>query len=113
MTTIATPARRTGAAPVLPAEAAPVQLINATQAAAIGSMSKSWWLDAVREGTAPQPTFRAPRATRWRLADVVAFWRSYQPPAEVTDRMLSAAAGAAKKSAAAKRARRARAGGGA
>jgi predicted DNA-binding transcriptional regulator AlpA len=51
-----------------------VALIDAPTSAAAGSMSVSWWHDEVKEGRAPQPVIRKPRCTRWRMADVRAFW---------------------------------------
>lgn len=60
----------------LPAELADVALIAAPVCAAAGSMSVSWWNEEVRAGRAPQPVVRMPRCTRWRLADVRAFWRA-------------------------------------
>lgn len=62
------------AAPVLPAPLAEVALIDAPACAAAGSMSVSWWHQQVADGHAPQPVIRKPRCTRWRLADVRAFW---------------------------------------
>lgn len=51
-----------------------VALVDGPQAAAVGGMSLSWWHEKVRKGEAPQPVVRAPRCTRWRLADVRSFW---------------------------------------
>ena len=56
---------------------ADVALIDAEACAAAGSMSVSWWLDAVREGRAPKPVVQRPRCTRWRLIDVRAFWSQF------------------------------------
>lgn len=61
----------------LPAELAAVALIDAKTAAAAGSVSLSWWHQAVADGIAPQPARRGNRCTRWRLADVARFWRSF------------------------------------
>ena len=58
----------------LPANLADVALIDAPTCAAAGDMSVSWWHDEVRAGRAPAPVIRKPRCTRWRLADVRAFW---------------------------------------
>lgn len=58
----------------LPPALAEVALISAETAAAVGSMSESWWLDEVRVGRAPQPVIREHRCTRWRLADVRDYW---------------------------------------
>lgn len=61
----------------LPANLAEVALINAKTCAAAGAMSVSWWHEAVRAGLAPAPAIQRPRCTRWRLADVSAFWTEY------------------------------------
>lgn len=58
---------------------AEVRLIDGRAAAQVGGMSLSWWHEKVAVGLAPQPVFRAPRCTRWRLADGVAFWRDFRP----------------------------------
>lgn len=66
--------------PVLPALSAglvDVALIDADACAAAGSMSVSWWHDAVRDGRAPKPVVQRPRCTRWRLVDVRAFWSHF------------------------------------
>ena len=62
------------AARPLPADLAAVALIDAPTCAAAGDMSVSWWHDEVRAGRAPAPVIRKPRCTRWRLADVRAYW---------------------------------------
>lgn len=54
-----------------------VLLIDAAKCAAAGDMSVSWWHEEVRAGRAPQPVVRRPRCTRWRLADVRAFWQHF------------------------------------
>ena len=61
---------------VLPSALAEVALVDARTAAATGGMSESWWTDRVRTGIAPKPAVRLPRFTRWRVADVVEFWRA-------------------------------------
>ena len=58
----------------LPKPLEDVALIAAPACAAVGSVGISWWHDAVRTGLAPQPVIRQPRFTRWKLADVRAFW---------------------------------------
>ncbi len=63
--------------PAVPANLADVALIEATTCAAAGAMSVSWWHEAVRLGRAPAPVIRQPRCTRWRLADVRAFWQAF------------------------------------
>ena len=65
------------AAHPLPINLADVALIDAPTCAAAGAMSVSWWHDEVRAGRAPQPAIRKPRCTRWRLADVAAFWINF------------------------------------
>lgn len=58
----------------LPADLAAVALVDAPTCAAAGAMSVSWWHAEVQAGRAPAPAIRKPRCTRWRLADVRAFW---------------------------------------
>ena len=65
------------AARPLPANLADVALIDAPTCAAAGDMSVSWWHEEVRIGRAPAPAIRRPRCTRWRLADVAAFWINF------------------------------------
>ena len=65
------------AARPLPADLAAVALIDAPTCAAPGDMSVSWWHEEVRAGRAPAPAIRRPRCTRWRLADVAAFWINF------------------------------------
>jgi predicted DNA-binding transcriptional regulator AlpA len=59
----------------IPDEARAVALVPKGVCCAIGGVSQSWWDERVATGEAPQPVIRAPRFSRWRLADVVAFWR--------------------------------------
>lgn len=61
----------------LPAALADVALIDGRASAAVGDMGISWWLAKVAAGEAPKPVIQQPRMTRWRLADVRAFWASY------------------------------------
>jgi hypothetical protein len=68
---------RKSSACVLPANLAEVALIDAKTCAAAGDMSLSWWHEEVRAGRAPAAVIRKPRCTRWRLADVRAFWIEY------------------------------------
>ena len=88
------------AARPLPTDAANVALVAADTCAAIGAMSVSWWHAAVAAKRAPQPAFRAPRCTRWRLADVTEFWRDFasqddtQAGAELKARASKASAAA-------------------
>lgn len=74
---------REPAARSLPADLTAVALIDAPTCAAAGAMSVSWWHEEVRVGRAPAPAIRNQRCTRWRLADVRAFWaKSAEPAAE-------------------------------
>lgn len=61
----------------LPNALVEVALVDGLTAAVTGGMSLSWWLEEVRAKRAPQPAIRAPRCTRWRLADVAAFWAEF------------------------------------
>lgn len=96
--------RRNAGGLELPSPLASVALIDATACAAIGGMSVSWWNEQVRAGRAPQPAIRAPRMTRWHLAQAIDFWGSFVQRADVqtAERVL---AQATKASAAAKRKR--------
>jgi predicted DNA-binding transcriptional regulator AlpA len=58
----------------LPDRLAAVALIDAKTAAATGGISVSQWHQDVVDGKAPQPAIREHRYTRWRLADVEAYW---------------------------------------
>ena len=82
-----------------PINLADVALIDGPTAAAVGSMSLSSWHEEVAAGRAPQPVIRQPRCTRWRLADVRAYWmqRAEQGSgvgAQVIDRAKRASAAA-------------------
>lgn len=92
--------------PLVPTALEAVALVDARTAAAAGSMSVSWWHEAVAAGRAPVPVIRAPRCTRWRLADVRAFWQAFgsQPDDGAVDAVK---AQAIKASAAARAKRRA------
>jgi hypothetical protein len=68
--------------PLIHASLADVALIDGATSAAIGGMSLSWWLAQVAAGRAPAPVVRASRCTRWKLADVRAFWIEF---AKATD----------------------------
>lgn len=57
----------------IPPSLAEVALIDCNTAAAAASISVSQWHKLVSEGKAPQPAFRSPRCTRWRIADVRAW----------------------------------------
>jgi hypothetical protein len=58
----------------IPAALADVALVAVGTCAAVGEVSEAWWFERVRSGEAPAPVIREPRFTRWRLADVRAFW---------------------------------------
>lgn len=60
---------------VVPAGLEAVMLVGAEVCAAGGGMSLSWWHAEVASGRAPQPAFRSNRCTRWRLSEVVEYWR--------------------------------------
>ena len=77
---------------VLPTPLAEVALVDAKTAAAAGGVGESWWLDRVRTGAAPQPAVRLPRFSRWRLADVVEFWRALPEQAAASDLTVQIAA---------------------
>lgn len=70
-----------------------VALIDASAAAAAGSMSVSWWHAEVAARRAPQPVIRRPRCTRWRAAEVAAFWRDFgsQDDATTADKVKASA----------------------
>lgn len=59
--------------PPLPDTNTDVALIDLSDFAALIRMSKSWVLQEVAAGRAPQPVVRRPRCTRWKLCDVRAF----------------------------------------
>lgn len=61
--------------PPVPPAAAEVQLIDDKTAAAIGGMGTTWWHAKVAASEAPAPVVRSPRCTRWRLTEVVSFWK--------------------------------------
>ncbi|MBW7925837.1 MAG: hypothetical protein H3C59_13995 [Burkholderiaceae bacterium] len=56
---------------------ADIALIDVTTAVSFGDMSESWWYAEVAAGRAPAPVVRRPRCTRWRLFDVLQFWKSF------------------------------------
>lgn len=99
----------THAAQPLPADLAAVALIDARSAAAVGSMSVSWWLQKVADNEAPQPAVRAPRCTRWTLTSVRAFWQAFGEQANASA-AAAVKAQATKASAAARSKRRTAAG---
>lgn len=78
----------------LPTDLADAALIDGPTCAAVGAVSVSWWHEEVRTGRAPQPAIRQSRFTRWRLADVRAFWIGFAErathDAQVTQRAKQA-----------------------
>jgi predicted DNA-binding transcriptional regulator AlpA len=71
-------------AQALPADLASVALIDAPTCAAAGAMSLSWWHAEVAAGRAPAPVIQRPRCTRWRAAEVAAFWRAFGSQADAS-----------------------------
>lgn len=90
----------------LPADLASVALIDAPKCAAAGDMSVSWWHAEVAAGRAPQPVIRRPRCTRWRAADVAAYWRAFAAGAQADTSAADAVKVRATKASAAARAKR-------
>lgn len=72
----------------LPPALAEVALVNAAEAAAVGSVSLTWWHSAVRAGIAPQPAMRTSRCVRWKMEDVRRFWlaQTEAPQSDVSQR---------------------------
>ena len=95
------------AARPLPADLADVALIDAPTCAAPGDMSLSWWYALVAAGRAPQPVVRLPRCTRWRLADVRAFWIAFAEKAAADTQAAEQTTARAKKASAKAKAMRA------
>jgi predicted DNA-binding transcriptional regulator AlpA len=91
---------------VLPADLAAVALIDAPTCAAAGAMSVSWWHSEVAAGRAPAPVIRRPRCTRWRLADVRAFWAGSVEQAAADTEVAAEVTARASKASAAARAKR-------
>ncbi|MDE2395488.1 MAG: hypothetical protein KGM91_08605 [Burkholderiales bacterium] len=81
-------------------------LIDAPTSAAAGGMSVSWWHDKVRLGEAPQPAVRQARCTRWRLADVLAFWQAFADKGQADTEAAALVTAKAKKASAAARVKR-------
>lgn len=90
----------------LPADLAAVALIDAPTCAAPGAMSVSWWHEEVRAGRAPAPVIRKPRCTRWRLADVRAFWAKFAEQGAADTQAAASVKARATKASAAARAKR-------
>jgi len=97
---------KTDLPPILPALAG-VALIDAPTCAAAGGMSVSWWHEEVRTGRAPAPAVRQPRCTRWRLADVSAFWLAFASKGENDTKSAAQVTAQAKKASTAARVKRA------
>ena len=91
----------------LPAGLEAVALVDAHTCAAAGAMSLSWWHDEVRAGRAPAPAVRQPRCTRWRLADVSAFWLAFARKGENDTKTAAQVKAQATKASAAARVKRA------
>lgn len=91
---------------ILPA-LADVAFIDAPRIAAAACLSLSTWHELVRTGQAPQPAFRAPRCTRWRLTDVREWLR--QRAGQANEQGAEAVMRAARKGSEAARAKRQRA----
>ncbi len=66
-------AKRPIVRPPLPETNIDVALIDIKDFAALTRMSRSWILQEVAAGRAPQPVIRRPRCTRWKLSDVRAY----------------------------------------
>lgn len=98
--------RTTPMAPAVPAGLTDVALIEAATCAAAGGMSVSWWHNEVAAGRAPQPVVRAPRCTRWRLADVRAFWIAFAEKGSADKGAAQAVTAQAKKASRAAQAKR-------
>lgn len=100
--------RDPGVALDLPAGLADLALVDAKTAAAAASLSLSQWYELVASGQAPQPAFRRPRCTRWRLTDVRSWLREFAAQGgtaegEEAERVLRATVAAATRAASAKR----------
>lgn len=97
------PARKPARRQPAPESLADVAHIDGPGAAAAGCLSISQWHALVREGRAPQPVIRAPRFTRWRLADVRAWLVARESQSAVGDDPVVAQATRASRAARAKR----------
>jgi predicted DNA-binding transcriptional regulator AlpA len=91
----------------LPTALLDVALIDGSTAASAGGMSLSWWHAEVAARRAPQPAIRAPRCTRWRLAEVRAYWTQRAADGTLTQTAAQVADKARKASTAAQAKRRA------
>lgn len=90
----------------LPADLAAVALIDAPTCAAAGTMSVSWWHEEVRAGRAPAPAIQQPRCTRWRMADVRAYWAKRAEQTAADEQAATSVKARATKASAAARAKR-------
>lgn len=93
-------------AAALPVELVAVALIDAPTCAAVGDMSVSWWYEEVRAGRAPAPAIRKPRCSRWRVADVHAYWKEVAEKASANAQASAIVIAQAKKASSAAQARR-------
>lgn len=90
--------------PEFPDSLRSVALIDAKKAAAVGSMSVSWWHGEVAAGRAPRPVIKQLRCVRWRLEEVKDFWaRRASRPDDIKAEQLAAQAKRASAAAKAKR----------
>lgn len=102
------PNTRTTIRAAAPPALADVALIDGPTAAAAACMSLSAWHELVAAGKAPEPAFRRPRCTRWRLAQVRAWLVEYAaqsdtPQGQDAARAARATAAAASQAARTKR----------
>lgn len=95
------------ALPQVPAALVDFALIDVRQVSVACGLSAHTWQRLVRAGTAPQPAVRAPRYTRWRLADVRAWLlkRAEQFDHEQAERVVAQARRASAKALASRRAK--------
>jgi predicted DNA-binding transcriptional regulator AlpA len=89
----------------LPDALVTVALIDAPTCAAVGDMSLSWWYERVASGEAPPPAVRSSRCTRWRLADVRAFWLDFAKDGKQDEQLIQRAKAASLKAHGTRRAR--------
>jgi len=92
--------------PPVPSALADVAMVDAKTATSVGRMSVSWWLERVATGEAPQPVIRAPRCTRWLMADVRRFWVQFAECSATNDRNAEQVTAQAKKASAAAKVKR-------
>lgn len=85
------------ALPSIPSALTSVALIDAPTCAAAGGMSVSWWHEEVRAKRAPAAAVKQPRCSRWRLADVSAFWLAFASNGESNTKAAEQVTALAKK----------------